>query len=148
MYAEESLREELIKKLEKEQAEYLNEIRNEGVDVAIEKAYEITSRQEIMDYLSFSNIAPEDIKVLLNTENVLGIFYDEWLDYDGNFYETLEYPIQECLENLSDDFYNKDNKDVEQENSIKSLIIEISERISMIFYVINLSCASKCTLNN
>ena len=40
---------------------------------------------------------------------------------DGNLYETFEYAIEIKIEQLSDEFYNKDDKDVEQENkSVKT----------------------------
>lgn len=114
MYAEESLREELVKKLKQEQEEYLNEVREEGVEYALEKAYEITTRQEIIDYLSYANVDLKDMKALIKTEYIIDRIYDEWLGFDGNFYEILEYPIESEIKRISDDFYNKDDKEVEQ----------------------------------
>lgn len=114
MYAEESLREELVKKLKQEQEEYLNEVREEGVEYALEKAYEITTRQEIIDYLSYANVDLKDMKALIKTEHIIDRIYDEWLGFDGNFYEILEYPIENEIKRISDDFYNKDDKEVGQ----------------------------------
>ena len=116
MYTEESLREELIAKLEKEQKEYLDGLKEKGVDEVIKNVYEISARQEIMDYLFYGNIAPKDVKALLKTNHILARMYDEWLSFDGNFYEALEYPIEKEIERISDEFYSKDNKEVEQEN--------------------------------
>lgn len=121
MYTENSLKEELLLKLEKEQDEYKEKVREKGVDYAIEKAYEISSRQEIIDCINTIDIEPKAIKALLKTENVLDDFYDEWLNIDGNLYETFEYAIEIKIEQLSDEFYNKDDKDVAQENkSVKT----------------------------
>ena len=121
MYTENSLKEELLLKLEKEQDEYKEKVREKGVDYAIEKAYEISSRQEIIDCINTIDIEPKAIKALLKTENVLDDFYDEWLNIDGNLYETFEYAIEIKIEQLSDEFYNKDDKDVEKENkSVKT----------------------------
>lgn len=114
MYTEESLREELVKKLKQEQEEYLNEVREEGVEYALEKAYEITTRQEIIDYLSYANVDLKDMKALIKTECIIERIYDEWLGFDGNFYEILEYPIENEIKRISDDFYNKDDKEVGQ----------------------------------
>lgn len=116
MYTEESLKEELLKKLGKEQMKYIDIVKEKGINYAIDNAYKITARQAIIDYFSNSNISPKDIKALLNTENLLDDFYREWLHYDGNFYDALEYPIQERLESLSDEYYNNNDKNVEQEN--------------------------------
>ena len=114
MYTEESLREELIAKLEKEQKEYLDDLKEKGVDEVIKNVYEINARQEIMDYLSYGNIVPKDVKALLNTNHILGRMYDEWLSFDGNFYEALEYPVEKEIERISDEFYSKDDKEAEQ----------------------------------
>ena len=114
MYTEDSLREELIAKLEKEQKEYLDGLKEKGVDEVIKNVYEINARQEIMDYLSYGNIVPKDVKALLNTNHILVRMYDEWLSFDGNFYEALEYPVEKEIERISDEFYRKDDKEVEQ----------------------------------
>ena len=111
MYTEDSLREELIAKLEKEQKEYLDGLKEKGVDEVIKNVYEINARQEIMDYLSYGNITPKDVKALLKTEHILGRMYDEWLSFDGNFYEALQYPVDKEIERISDEFYSRDKKD-------------------------------------
>ena len=108
MYTEDSLREELIAKLEKEQKEYLDGLKEKGVDEVIKNVYEISARQEIMDYLSYGNIAPKDVKALLKTNHILSRMYDEWLSFDGNFYEALQYPVDKEIERISDEFYRKD----------------------------------------
>ena len=116
MYTEESLREELIAKLEKEQKEYLDGLKEKGVDEVIKNVYEISARQEIMDYLSYGNIAPKDVKALLKTNHILSRMYDEWLSFDGNFYEALQYPVDKEIERISDEFYSKADKEVEQKD--------------------------------
>ena len=121
MYTEESLREELIAKLEKEQKDYLDNLKEKGVDEVIKNVYEISARQEILDYIAYGNIDLKDVKALLKTEHILGRMYDEWLSFDGNFYEALEYPVDREIERISDEFYSKDDKEVEQkEKSLKN----------------------------
>ena len=111
MYTEESLREELIAKLEKEQKEYLDRLKEKGVDEVIKNVYEISARQEILDYIAYGNIDLKDVKALLKTEHILGRMYDEWLSFDGNFYEALEYPVDREIERISDEFYGKYDKE-------------------------------------
>ena len=127
MYTEESLREELIAKLEREQKEYIDGLKEKGVDEVIKNVYEISARQEIMDYLSYGNIAPKDVKALLKTNHILSRMYDEWLSFDGNFYEALEYPVEKEIERISEEFYSKDDKDVEpkdKDSKIKNMCFE------------------------
>ena len=57
MYTEESLKEELIKKLGKEQMKYIDIVKEKGINYAIDNAYKITARQAIIDYFSNSNIS-------------------------------------------------------------------------------------------
>lgn len=116
MYRAENLKDELVKKLEREQKEYLDKIKEKGIDYVVERAYEITSRQCVIDYIECSEVKLKNIKVLLSTEDLLDDLYNEWLKTDANFYEQLEYCIEDRIESLSDEFYNKDDKDVEQEN--------------------------------
>lgn len=114
MYIEESLREELIAKLEKEQKEYLDDLKEKGVDEVIKNVYEINARQEILDYIAYGNFDLKDVKALIKTNHILSRRYDEWLIFDGNFYEALQYPIDKEIERISDEFYSKDDKEAEQ----------------------------------
>ena len=62
MYTEDSLREELIAKLEKEQKEYLDGLKEKGVDEVIKNVYEINARQEILDYIAYGKFDLKDVK--------------------------------------------------------------------------------------
>ena len=118
MYTEESLREELIAKLEKEQKEYLDGLKEKGVDEVIKNVYEINARQEILDYIAYGNFDLKDVKALIKTNHILSRMYDEWLSFDGNFYEALQYPVDKEIERISDEFYSKDDKEVEQKEKL------------------------------
>ena len=118
MYTQEDLQAQLVVKLEKEQEEYLKQMRSEGVDVVIENIYEINARQEILDYISYKDYDPKELEALLKTDNILTKLYNEWLKYDGNFYEILEDPVDREIGRISDDYYSKDNKDIEQKSKV------------------------------
>lgn len=61
----------LLKKLEQELKDYKEYIRDMGVDFAIDKAYELTVKQEIIDCIAYnSNLSNEQIKALLKCDNV------------------------------------------------------------------------------
>lgn len=116
MYTEESLREELVKKLEKEQEVYLEKQKEQGVESVIKNAYQIAIRQEIIEYITNRNLDPSDIKALLKTDDVVGRTYSKWMKSDGNFDDAFDYPVSKEIERISDEFYSKDDKEVEQEN--------------------------------
>ena len=116
MYTEESLREELVKKLENEQKVYLEKQKEQGIESVINNAYEIAIRQEIIEYISNRNFDPYYINALLKTDDVVGRAYGKWMKHDNNFDDALEYPVNKEIERISDEFYSKDDKEVEQEN--------------------------------
>lgn len=128
MFMQETLNKELVKKLEKEQEEYISKLKEQGIDAVVKNAYEIAIKQEIIDYVSNRNVNPSYIESILKTNNVVERLYNEWMKADGNFYEALEYPVDRELERISNDFYSKDDKDVEQENKSHKRLDKSFER--------------------
>ena len=105
----------LLRKLEQELNHYKEYVKEKGVDFAIDKAYELTVKQEVIDCIAYDNeLSKEQIKALLKCDNVLEDCYDEWLKTDGNLREHLNYSVDKSVENITDD-YKKDkikaNKD-------------------------------------
>ena len=106
----------LLQKLEEELKEFKSYIKEQGVDFAIDKAYELTIKQEIIDSIIYDRtLSEEEIEVLLKCDNVLDQCYDEWLKTDGNLREHLNYSVDKSVEHITDD-YRKDkikaNKEV------------------------------------
>ena len=98
----------LIEKLEQELKEYKSFVKEKGVDFAIDKAYELTVKQEVIDWIAYDNeLSKEQIKALLKCDNVLEDCYDEWLKTDGNLREHLNYSVDKSVEHITDD-YRKD----------------------------------------
>ena len=98
----------LIEKLEQELKEYKSYVKEKGVDFAIDKAYELTVKQEVIDCIAYDNeLSKEQIKALLKCDNVLEDCYDEWLKTDGNLREHLNYSVDKSVEHIIDD-YRKD----------------------------------------
>lgn len=104
------MEEKLIKKLEKEMEQFKDKIRLEGVEYAIDRAYELTVKQEIIDVLTFDK-KPSNVecKFLMSRENLLEELYDGWITSDGNLRADLEYSVDETIEKISKD-YKKENK--------------------------------------
>lgn len=95
----------LLQKLERELNKYKAYIKEQGVDFAIDKAYELTVKQEIIDCIAYdSDLSKEQIKALLKFDNVLENCYDEWLNADGNLREHLNYSVNKSVEHITDDF--------------------------------------------
>ena len=95
----------LIEKLEQELKDYKEYVKEMGIDFAIDKAYELTVKQEIIDCISFDKeLSKEERKALLKSDNILEQCYDDWLSFDGNLRETLNYSVEKSVNIITDDF--------------------------------------------
>lgn len=102
------MEDKLYKKLEDELKEFKAEMKEKGVDYAIDRAYELTTKQEIIDSIQFDHsLSKIEIKALLSRENVLDELYSDWLSFDGNMREHINYSVDKSL-NLITDEYKKD----------------------------------------
>ena len=115
----------LLQKLEEELKEFKSYIKEQGVDFAIDKAYELTIKQEIIDSIIYDRtLSEEEIEVLLKCDNVLDQCYDEWLKSDGNIKDTLNFVVDERVDFIIDN-YSKDDKKTKFDYSISDKTEEI-----------------------
>ncbi len=99
---------ELIIKLEQELKDYKEYVKEMGIDFAIDKAYELTVKQEVIDCIMYDNtLSKGQRKALLSSDHLLDQFYDEWLSADGNLREHLNYSVDKTINYITDD-YKKD----------------------------------------
>ncbi len=102
------MEDKLYQKLENELKDFKTKMKKNGVDYAIDRAYELTTKQEIIDSIEFDHdLSKTQIKALLSRENILDELYDDWLSFDGNMRENINYSVDESL-NLITDEYKKD----------------------------------------
>ena len=102
------MEDKLYQKLENELKDFKTKMKENGVDYAIDRAYELTTKQEIIDSIEFDHdLSKTQIKALLSRENILDELYDDWLSIDGNMRENINYTVDESL-NLITDEYKKD----------------------------------------
>ena len=102
---------ELLKKLEHELNEFKEYVKENGIDFAIDKAYELTVKQEIIDCLIYDNsFSKEQVNSLLKCDNILEECYDEWLKSDGNLREKLNFVVDDRINYIIDDYSRDDEK--------------------------------------
>ena len=95
----------LIKKLEQELKDFKEYVKENGVDYAIDSAYEITVRKEILDTIVHDKTSSkEQIKALLKSNNVLKQCYDEWLKRDRHLREVLDSSVDDVLNNIEQNY--------------------------------------------
>ena len=115
----------LLRKLEQELNHYKEYVKEQGIDFAIDKAYELTVKQEIIDCLIYdNNFSKEQINALLKCDNVLEQCYDEWLHSDGNLRETLNFVVDDRVDLIIDD-YSKDKEKMQFDYKISDKTEEI-----------------------
>lgn len=111
---EERLYVKLGQKLDKEIIDFRKDIKEKGVDYAIDKAYEITVKNEIKDSILYDkNLSKDEIKALLSRKNLLDETYHDWLKSDGNLRGDLNYTLDNSIESITND-YQKSRKSKEQ----------------------------------
>ena len=105
------MEEKLFKKLEEEMNDYKDYIKERGVEFAIDRAYELTSKQEIIDSLRYDNsLSKTQIKALLSRDNLLDELYDDWLSFDGNMREHINYSLDKSLNTITENYLKNKSK--------------------------------------
>lgn len=111
------MEEKLFKKLEQEMNDYKDSIKERGVEFAIDRAYELTSKQEIIDSLRYDNsLSKKQLKALLSRDNLLDELYDDWLSFDGNMREHINYSLDKSLNTITENYLKSktNNKDYQR----------------------------------
>lgn len=93
------LKDELMKKLENEYSEFKEQFMSLSPKEAVDNAYELVVKQEILDSFNYDmSYDKEELQALLKQNNLLSQAYDEWLSADGNLRVALEYSIDNVIE--------------------------------------------------
>lgn len=102
------MRRNLTKKLDNEIYGYKQELLKLKPDEIINHSYELVCKQEISDYLSYDrNYTKEQLQALLETNNILGQGYDQWLEFDGGLKEALEWPTDDLVDEITKHYKEK-----------------------------------------
>lgn len=98
------LKDELMKKLENEYSEFKEQFMSLSPKEAVDNAYELVVKQEILDSFNYDmSYDKEKLQVLLKQDNLLSQAYDEWLSTDGNLREALQYSVDNVVEMAVED---------------------------------------------
>ena len=80
-------------------------MKEKGVDYAIDRAYELTTKQEIIDSIQFDHsLSKTEIKALLSRDNVLDELYSDWLSFDGNMREHINFSVDESIRTITKEY--------------------------------------------
>lgn len=122
MKENERLIKQLYDKLNNEYHSFLEEIKLLSAEQIIEKAYEITCKEQYPDmFYGVSNYSNEELESLLKQENTLDYLYNDWIHADGGLHSVLEENMITGLDELIDR--------TRLENPNNELIIKIKEAL-------------------
>lgn len=99
----------LSEKIDKEFAKYCNSLKEKTQQEIIDSAYEIVSKEAIKEYLKYCDLADKEIAIMIDQNDLLNEFYHDWLDTDDDFYESMEYSINDSIAAVTR-YYNKQQK--------------------------------------
>ena len=99
----------LERKLEREFNDFKKGLNKLPKDKIIEKAYEITSKEEIKDMLINMDLHDLEKEIIFLQEDVLNEFYHDWLDCDVPLGESMQYCIEESVATLTKYMGKKNN---------------------------------------
>lgn len=95
-------------KLENELNEFKQEVKEMGVDIAIDKAYELTVKQEIVDGLLYDKfLSKKEINAIVSCKKLLQKIYEDWLTQDGNLRGDLNFSIDKSINSLASAYIKK-----------------------------------------
>ena len=88
-------------KLEREFKHFKNSLKKLPKHKIIDKAYEITSKEEIKDILINMDLHDAEKEMLFYQDDILNEFYHDWLDCDVPLGDSMQYCIEESIATLT-----------------------------------------------
>ena len=88
-------------KLEREFNHFKRGLKKLPKNKIIDKAYEITAKEEIKDTLINMELHDAEKEILFMQDDVLNEFYHDWLDCDVPLGDSMQYCIEESIATLT-----------------------------------------------
>ena len=88
-------------KLEREFNHFKKNLKKLPKSKIIDKAYELTSKEEIKDILINMNLHDAEKEMLFYQDDILNEFYHDWLDCDVPLGDSMQYCVEESVATLT-----------------------------------------------
>lgn len=109
----ENMRKDLIEILDKEQEDFRKKMSKYDVEVIMNNAYEICTREEIQSYLSNKNYSKEELNCLIKyakSNSLIDRAYDLWQGCSGGFNEDITNSVDETIQEIEKEQKSKQPK--------------------------------------
>lgn len=117
----EQAKETLVDKIEQEFNVYKQQIiSNLSKEEIINKAFEISMKDEIRYLISAFTLEKKEVQALLKTDNILDTLYTKSAEGKANPLETFQDLVKEDISNIAEEFeknYSKIEKEVAKDNT-------------------------------
>ena len=117
----EQAKETLVNKIEQEFNVYKQQIiSNLSKEEIINKAFEISMKDEIRYLISAFTLEKKEVQALLKTDNILDTLYTKSAEGKTNPLETFQDLVKEDISNIAEEFeknYSKIEKEVAKDNT-------------------------------
>lgn len=97
-------------KLEREFKAFKKDLKKLPKNKIIDKAYELTAKEEIKDTLINMDLYDAEKEMLFYQDDILNEFYHDWLDCDVPLGDSMQYCIEESIATLTKYIGKKNNQ--------------------------------------
>ena len=97
-------------KLEREFKAFKKDLKKLPKNKIIDKAYELTAKEEIKDTLINMDLYDAEKEMLILQDDILTEFYHDWLDCDVPLGDSMQYCIEESIATLTKYIGKKNNQ--------------------------------------
>ena len=91
----------IMTKVKNEFNDYKKKLLELPKELIVDKSYETAVKQEFIDELEYKDLYIDEKKALINRDNLLDEFYNDWLDTDAGLYEAIDNSFEETLTYLT-----------------------------------------------
>lgn len=109
----ENMRNDLIEILDKEQEDFRKKMSKFDIEIIMNNAYEICTREEIQSYLSNKNYSKEELNCLIKyakSNSLIDRAYDLWQGCSGGFNEDITNSVDETIQEIEKEQKSKQPK--------------------------------------
>ena len=110
----EELKEKLFEKVEKELADFKQELRLKVPDVIMENAYKLTVMEGVIGELKERTFDKNELKALLKEDKLLEGFYEAWKNTDGKLCEVVQYPMEDTIDVIVQEYEQEKLKNIRE----------------------------------
>lgn len=110
-----NLKQQLEEKLEQEYRDFIEKITFKTKEEIIRNAYKLTVYEQVKIEITDRYLDRDELKALIEKDNVLEGCYDRWIDDDSKLQEAFEFIVDDEIEDITEE-YNENKRQKHRES--------------------------------